>query len=90
MALLLPERAHAENFADSQRMLERERSDTDGVVAVPGAHAFLDALAGQRIPYALVTSADVALAVARMAAAGLQYPPVSVTAESVEARQARP
>jgi mannitol-1-/sugar-/sorbitol-6-phosphatase len=90
MGLLLPERAVAENLADSERMLERERNDTDGVVPVPGARAFLDALAGHRIPYALVTSADVPLAVARMAAAGLPYPAVSVTAESVAAGKPDP
>ena len=83
MALLLPSRSPAENLADDERMLGWERNDTEGVVPVPGARVLLDALADQRIPHALVTSADVPLAVARMAAAALPYPAVRVTAESV-------
>jgi len=90
MALLLPERSPAENLADDERMLDWERNDTEGVVPVPGARALLDALAGQRIPHALVTSADVPLAVARMAAAALPYPAVRVTAESVAAGKPDP
>ncbi|MER8033428.1 HAD-IA family hydrolase [Streptomyces bauhiniae] len=88
MALLLPERPVEENLADNARMLAEETADMDGVIEVPGATAFLAALTGT--PHALVTSADVALSTARMAAAGLPLPEVRVTAESVGASKPDP
>ncbi|MEV6975125.1 HAD-IA family hydrolase [Kitasatospora sp. NPDC093806] len=88
MALLLPDRPMELNLADNERMLAAETADTDGVVPVPGAPAFLAALAG--LPHALVTSADAPLARVRMAAAGLPLPSVLVTAESVGASKPDP
>ena len=81
MAILLPDRPMELNHADNRRMLAEETADTDGVVPIEGAPAFLAALGG--LPHALVTSADDALARARMGAAGLALPPVVVTAEHV-------
>ncbi|WJV49061.1 HAD-IA family hydrolase [Streptomyces flavofungini] len=88
MALLLPERPMAENHAENREMLARETADMDGVVPIPGAPEFMASLAG--LPHALVTSADVALSTARMAAAGLALPEVRVTAESVGASKPDP
>ncbi|TXS62500.1 HAD family hydrolase [Streptomyces sp. me109] len=88
MAVLLPNRPMEQNHADNARMLAEETADMDGVVAVPGAAEFLASLAG--LPHALVTSADVALSTARMAAAGLELPDVRVTAESVGASKPDP
>ncbi|MEU4143872.1 HAD family hydrolase [Streptomyces parvulus] len=88
MALLLPDRPMEQNHADNARMLAEETADTEGVVAIPGAPDFLAALRG--LPHALVTSADVALSTARMAAAGLALPDVRVTAESVGASKPDP
>ncbi|MFJ6618296.1 HAD-IA family hydrolase [Kitasatospora sp. NPDC091335] len=88
MAVLLPERPAEANLADNELMLAEERADTEGVVPVPGAPAFLASLAG--LPHALVTSADQPLARVRMAAAGLPLPPVLVTAESVGASKPDP
>ncbi|MFI6803699.1 HAD-IA family hydrolase [Streptomyces luteogriseus] len=88
MALLLPERPMEQNHADNARMLADETSDTHGVVAIPGAPEFLASLRG--LPHALVTSADVPLSTARMAAAGLDLPEVRVTAESVGASKPDP
>jgi sugar-phosphatase len=88
MALLLPDRPMEQNLADNARMLAEETSDVDGVVPVPGAPEFLASLRG--LPHALVTSADVALATARMTAAGLALPDVRVTAESVSASKPDP
>ncbi|MFF2041297.1 HAD-IA family hydrolase [Kitasatospora sp. NPDC058170] len=88
MALLLPDRPAELNHADNQRMLADEKADTEGVVAIPGAAAFLASLTG--LPHALVTSADEHLARVRMAAAGLPLPPVLVTAESVGAGKPDP
>ncbi|MFD5493934.1 HAD-IA family hydrolase [Streptomyces sp. GDS52] len=88
MALLLPNRPMAQNHAENARMLAEETSDTEGVVAIPGARDFLASLDG--LPHALVTSADVGLSTARMAAAGLALPEVRVTAESVGASKPDP
>ncbi|MFJ7767400.1 HAD family hydrolase [Streptomyces sp. NPDC097107] len=88
MALLLPDRPMEQNHADNARMLAEETADTEGVVAIPGASEFLAALHG--LPHALVTSADVPLSTARMAAAGLAQPDVRVTAESVGASKPDP
>ncbi|MGW0414949.1 HAD-IA family hydrolase [Streptomyces collinus] len=88
MAVLLPDRPVRQNLADNARMLAEETADLDGVIEVPGAAAFLASLHG--LPHALVTSADVALSAARMAAAGLPLPEVRVTAESVGASKPDP
>ncbi|MGW7243180.1 HAD-IA family hydrolase [Streptomyces sp. NPDC054804] len=88
MAVLLPDRPVQQNLADNARMLAEETADMDGVVEVPGAAAFLASLHG--LPHALVTSADVALSTARMAAAGLPLPAVRITAESVGASKPDP
>jgi sugar-phosphatase len=88
MAVLLPHRPMEQNHADNARMLAEETADLDGVVPVPGAPAFLAALRG--LPHALVTSADVPLSTARMAAAGLPLPDVRITAESVGASKPDP
>ncbi|MGQ4485612.1 HAD-IA family hydrolase [Streptomyces sp. 372A] len=88
MAVLLPERPMEQNYADNKVMLAEETADTDGVVAIGGAPAFMDAIAA--LPHALVTSADLALATARMGAAGLRMPDLRVTAESVGASKPDP
>ncbi|MFI1655521.1 HAD-IA family hydrolase [Streptomyces sp. NPDC020472] len=88
MAVLLPDRPMAENHADNRVMLAEETADLDGVVPVPGAPAFLAAIAD--LPHALVTSADEALAQARMGAAALPVPETRITAESVGASKPDP
>ncbi|WP_336318217.1 HAD-IA family hydrolase [Streptomyces lavendofoliae] len=88
MAVLLPDRPMEENHADNRVMLAEETADLDGVVPVGGAPAFMAAIAA--LPHALVTSADEALARARMGAAGLRMPRVRVTAELVGASKPDP
>ena len=88
MALLLPHRPMEQNHLENRRMLAEETADTEGIVPIAGAPAFLAALTG--LPHALVTSADDALARARMAAAALAMPPVVVTAEHVSASKPDP
>ncbi|MFJ3924224.1 HAD-IA family hydrolase [Streptomyces sp. NPDC090022] len=88
MAILLPDRPMELNHAENAEMLARETADTDGVVPVPGAPAFMASLGG--LPHALVTSADAALATTRMTAAGLPMPEVRVTAESVGSSKPHP
>lgn len=88
MAILLPDRPVEQNLAENRAMLAEETADLEGVVEIPGAAAFLASLAGH--PHALVTSADRALADARMAAAGLPVPALAITAESVGAGKPDP
>ncbi|MFD8146481.1 HAD-IA family hydrolase [Streptomyces sp. NPDC059708] len=88
MAVLLPERPMELNHAENAEMLARETADTEGVVPVGGAPEFMAAIA--RLPHALVTSADAALARVRMTAAALPMPRVRITAESVGASKPDP
>jgi mannitol-1-/sugar-/sorbitol-6-phosphatase len=88
MAVLLPDRPMEENYADNRVMLAEETADLDGVMPVPGAPAFMAAIAD--LPHALVTSADEALAQARMGAAALRMPETRITAESVGASKPDP
>ena len=64
---------------DAAMLAEAETTDTDGVVAMPGAG---DVLALPRV--AIATSCTAPLARARLAAAGLPEPDVLVTADQVE------
>lgn len=64
-------------------MAYAEETRLDGVVEVPGAAALMTTLLNAGAPVALVTSAHLALAEARMTAAGVPMPAVRVTAESV-------
>ncbi|WP_330176045.1 HAD-IA family hydrolase [Streptomyces sp. NBC_01498] len=88
MAVLLPDRPMEQNHADNRVLLARETADMDGVVPIAGAPAFMAAIAG--LPHALVTSADEALATARLTASGLPVPAVRVTAEDVSASKPDP
>ena len=69
-------------------LLARQTTELDGVVEVLGAAELLRGLGDT--PHALVTSATMELAAARMAAAGLPLPPVAVTAERVTASKPDP
>ncbi|MFE6035978.1 HAD-IA family hydrolase [Streptomyces sp. NPDC056452] len=88
MAALLPDRPMEQNHAENRVMLAEETADIDGVVPIGGAAAFMASLAG--LPHALVTSADAALARARMTAAALPMPEIRVTAELVGASKPDP
>lgn len=88
MAALLPDRPMEQNYAENRIMLAEETADTEGVVPVAGAPAFMASIA--TLPHALVTSADEALAQARMTAAALPMPATRVTAELVGASKPDP
>lgn len=88
MAALLPGRPMEVNHAENRAMLARETSDVEGVVPIAGARAFMTAV--EELPHALVTSADMALATARMEAAGVRMPQLRVTAEAVSASKPDP
>ena len=67
--------------AEAKEVEREEMEDVDGVVAIAGAIAFLSGLPAGR--WGIVTSAPVALARRRLAAAGIPLPDVIVTAEDV-------
>lgn len=88
MSILLPERDHAINLHENTVMLANESRDVDGVIEISGAAALLTSLLPH--PHAIVTSANVALMTARMGAAGLALPALTITAESVSASKPDP
>jgi len=63
----------------ADRQLELQYDDLSDVVPTPGA---LELLAGLTLPWAVVTSADVRLAKARLGAAGIEAP-VLVTTDDI-------
>jgi sugar-phosphatase len=67
---------------EAARIEAEELEDTDGIVEIEGARAFLSTLPADR--WAIVTSAPVRLARLRIKAAGLPTPAIMVTAEDVE------
>ncbi|MFG1926753.1 HAD-IA family hydrolase [Cryptosporangium sp. NPDC048952] len=80
----------ADQVADAAaRLAALEASDLAGVRAVTGAAALIDAVDGV-VPWGIVTSGTLAVATARLAAAGLPTPSVLVTAEDVRAGKPDP
>jgi HAD superfamily hydrolase (TIGR01509 family) len=67
--------------AEARDHLKREEQDCEGVVAVPGARELLASLPASS--WAIVTSCNRALALARLEAAGLPVPPVLVNSDRV-------
>lgn len=74
--------------AQAAFITEAEIADVEGIVEIPGAAAFLNALPKDR--WAMVTSAPRDLALRRMAAAGVPEPAVMITAEDVQAGKPDP
>jgi len=74
--------------AEAARLAEIERGQTEGIREVAGAGALLRSL--PRDCWAVVTSADRALATSRLALAGLPMPDVLVAAEDVAAGKPDP
>ncbi|WP_116809609.1 HAD-IA family hydrolase [Steroidobacter cummioxidans] len=67
--------------AEANAITLAEIEDVEGVHAIPGAREFVSKLPQDR--WAIVTSAPRALAVRRLAAAGLATPSVFITAEDI-------
>ncbi|KEQ08064.1 MULTISPECIES: HAD-IA family hydrolase [Pseudorhizobium] len=67
--------------AEAEEILRGEIEDVEGVIAIDGAADFLASLPPNR--WAIVTSAPIDLARARLAAAGIPQPTIMVTAEDV-------
>ncbi|WP_348642625.1 HAD family hydrolase [Neorhizobium sp. P12A] len=73
---------------ESALIAEAEIADTRGVIPIPGAVEFLASLPPDR--WAIVTSSPIALAKARLEAAGLPMPRFIVTAEDVTVGKPNP
>lgn len=67
--------------AEAKEVERQEIEDVDGVLPIPGAIAFLGTLPTDR--WGIVTSAPIALAHRRLAAAGIPLPAMIVSAEDV-------
>ncbi|HEV3360513.1 MAG TPA: HAD family hydrolase [Pseudonocardiaceae bacterium] len=65
------------------RLDDLEVADTRGVRAYANSHALLETLSDAGVPWAVVTSGNLALVTARLKAAELPTPQVLVTADSV-------
>lgn len=74
--------------AEALEITRAEIADVEGIVPVPGAIEFLRALPADK--WAVVTSAPRALALSRLAAAGIAPPGVMVTAEDVQVGKPNP
>jgi sugar-phosphatase len=79
---ILPALGTDASAAAAARQLQLQYDDLADVTALAGAHELIRTMAERRIPWAVVTSADVRLAKARLGAAGID-PPVLVTIEDV-------
>jgi HAD superfamily hydrolase (TIGR01509 family) len=86
---MLPELDDAGVAASAQRQLDLQYDDLADVVAAPGTRELLAALDRLGLPWAVVTSADVRLAKARLGAAGID-PPLLVTVEDVRSGKPHP
>lgn len=74
--------------AEDAWIRNREATDTEGVLALPGAHALLEALPSDR--WCVVTSGTSDVAKARMAATGLPLPKFAVYGEDVSRGKPHP
>ncbi|MHA6616866.1 HAD-IA family hydrolase [Pseudonocardia sp. DLS-67] len=77
---LLPELDDGAVAASAQRQMDLQYDDVADVVAAPGAPELLAALDRLGLPWAVVTSADVRLAKARLGAAGIEPPLLALPA----------
>ncbi len=74
--------------AEVQWLADEELGDVNGIVAIEGAAALLERLKPD--DWALVTSADLALAKLRLGAAGLPLPSTLITSEDVKTGKPSP
>ncbi|EJN04503.1 HAD family hydrolase [Phyllobacterium sp. YR531] len=73
---------------EAAKITEDEIKDVEGVMALPGAAAFLESLPPEK--WAIVTSSPLELAKRRLAAAGIPVPRTLVTAEDVKIGKPNP
>ena len=74
----------ADHSDDLRELADFEETQTEGILAVPGAAEVLHSLQTQRHPWAVVTSAWRKLAESRVTAAGLPLPTVIVPIDEIQ------
>jgi HAD superfamily hydrolase (TIGR01509 family) len=79
---LFPDLSDGEVSELAARQLNLQYEDLEDVVVLPGALELIAAAGARSMPWAVVTSADIRLARARLAVTGIA-PPVLVTAEDI-------
>jgi mannitol-1-/sugar-/sorbitol-6-phosphatase len=90
LRMLLEDRSEDEIKSWVDRIEYLESSDTDGVVAIPGAKDLLNELNNRSIPWTIVTSCTIPLALSRVKAAGIEMPDHSVTFNDVKLGKPHP
>lgn len=75
-------------IAEAKLLLKEEMEDFEGIIEIPGAIRFLNALPADR--WGIVTSAPIELALRRMAAAGIPMPRMIVSGEEVSSGKPSP
>jgi sugar-phosphatase len=84
-----PDLSDLEVDSASARQLELQYDDLADVVPTPGTHRLLATLAELNLQWAVVTSADPPLAVARLSMCGIE-PPLLITTEDIPAGKPDP
>ena len=84
LRMLLPDRNEEEILHWVNRIEYLEATDTNGVVAIEGAIDLLNLLEDKEIPWTIVTSCTIPLALSRIKAARIPYPKNSVTFNDVQ------
>ncbi len=90
LRMLLEGRSEDEIRSWVDRIEFLESSDTDGVIAIPGAKNLLNELNTRSIPWTIVTSCTIPLALSRVKAAGIEMPDHSVTFNDVKLGKPHP
>lgn len=90
LRMLLEGRSEDEIKSWVDRIEFLESSDTDGVVPIPGAKNLLNQLNERSIPWTIVTSCTIPLAISRVKAAGIEMPDHSVTFNDVKLGKPHP
>jgi sugar-phosphatase len=88
--MLLEDRSEEEIKSWVDRIEFLESSDTTGVVPIPGAKNLLNELNERNIPWTIVTSCTIPLAISRVTAAGIEMPDHSVTFNDVKLGKPHP
>jgi sugar-phosphatase len=90
LRMLLEDRSEDEIKSWVDRIEFLESSDTAGVVPIPGAKNLLNQLNERSIPWTIVTSCTIPLAISRVKAAGIEMPDHSVTFNDVKLGKPHP
>ena len=90
LRMLLEDRSEDEIKSWVNRIEYLESSDTDGVIAIPGAKNLLNELNNRSIPWTIVTSCTIPLALSRVKVAGIEMPNHSVTFNDVKLGKPHP